>query len=326
VPDPTDHRPVIHVLTVHWNDSRWIPCQIRHLRSNVKGPHRLWAFLNGLDDTEYEHWKDSFHFTNRQPIEEHSLKLNLLADLVAEAADTRPDDILLFLDGDAFPIAPIDDWLRQQLAEVPLVAVQRRENLGDRQPHPSFAATTVGFWQGIGGTWIDGHTWTNSLGQQVTDVGGNLLAILEKHGIEWRPLLRSNKHDIHPVLFGVYGDVVYHHGAGFYKTVGGRIGREALRQQAAILDRKLGARLRLRLPRRKRWKHLRRNRPAVKMHQEVRRNVAAMSKAVYEQIVTDQDFHLGLTDPESGKPLSKWRLELVPEKWLLPSQRRARSG
>jgi hypothetical protein len=49
-------------------------------------------------------------------------------------------------------------------------------------------------------------------------VGGNLLRQLELTGTPWLPVLRSNRKNIDPVLFGVYGDTVYHHGAGFRGT------------------------------------------------------------------------------------------------------------
>jgi hypothetical protein len=93
--------------------------------------------------------------------------------------------------------------------------VRRDENLGDRQPHPSFCLTTVGFWTAVDGDWHRGYEWTSSTGDRVTDVGGNLLGILSEHGTPWRPLLRTNRVDLDPLWFGIYGDVVYHHGAGF---------------------------------------------------------------------------------------------------------------
>ncbi len=54
----------------------------------------------------------------------------------------------------------------------------------------------------------------------VTDVGGNLLALLDSTGIKWYPLRRMNNVNLHAVFFGLYGDrthgsLVYHHGAGF---------------------------------------------------------------------------------------------------------------
>ena len=129
--------------------------------------------------------------------------------------NSDPDDILVFIDGDALPIRPVARWMRRRLDEFRLVAVRRDENLGDPQPHPCFAFTTGGFWQEIGGDWRQGGTWVNSLGDTVTDPGGNLLHILDERGIDWLPLLRTNTHDAHPVWFAVYDHRIYHHGAGF---------------------------------------------------------------------------------------------------------------
>jgi hypothetical protein len=60
----------------------------------------------------------------------------------------------------------------------------------------------------------------NSAGERFTDTGTRLYRLLEDAGVEWRPLTRLNRRDLHPLWFGVYGDaaigpVVYHHGAGF---------------------------------------------------------------------------------------------------------------
>jgi hypothetical protein len=37
---------------------------------------------------------------------------------------------------------------------------------------------------------------------------------LEEQRVEWRPLVRTNTTDMHPLFFGVYGHYIYHHGAG----------------------------------------------------------------------------------------------------------------
>ena len=42
-----------------------------------------------------------------------------------------------------------------------------------------------------------------------------MLGILKDHNINWLELLRSNHKNLHPVFFGIYGDIFYHHGAGF---------------------------------------------------------------------------------------------------------------
>jgi hypothetical protein len=44
-----------------------------------------------------------------------------------------------------------------------------------------------------------------------------LLKQLADRNVEWLPLLRSNKVNLHPLFFGIYEGLVYHHGAGFRK-------------------------------------------------------------------------------------------------------------
>jgi len=208
---------VIHVATVHWRDARWIEVQRRYLERHVGAPFRVYADLEGIDERSgalFDHVQDlaaSRSFENG--IVAHTEKLNALVRSIAESAEH--DDVLLFLDGDAFPVASVRSLVDDVLPHRPLVAVRRDENLGDPQPHPSFCVTTVGFWNEIGGDWSWGHTWRNAAGREVTDAGGNLLGILEARGIDWHPLLRTNRRNLHPMWFGVYGDVAYHHGAGF---------------------------------------------------------------------------------------------------------------
>jgi hypothetical protein len=126
-----------------------------------------------------------------------------------------PDDIILFLDGDAFPIADPMPAIHEALEKSSLLAVRRDENSGDPQPHPCFCAIRVAEWQRLQGDWSPGMLWRNKTGKEITDVGANLYASLERTGSKWTPLLRSNLWNPHPLWFGIYGDVVYHHGAGF---------------------------------------------------------------------------------------------------------------
>jgi hypothetical protein len=199
---------VIHVATAHVGSARWLSVQLRYLRHTMTEPYDVFASLEDVDPGDLA--GDIVAFEHRGP---HAGKLNLLA---AEIGAASPDeDLVMFLDGDAFPVADPAPVIRAALASTDLVAVQRLENAGDRQPHPSFCVTSVGTWRRLQGDWSAGFSWVGSNGSRHSDVGGNLLRLLEVHGLEWTPLLRSNTVDLHPVWFGVYGGVVYHHGAGF---------------------------------------------------------------------------------------------------------------
>lgn len=125
----------------------------------------------------------------------------------------------MFIDGDALIIADPEPLLQSIGERYDLIAVQRRENLGDVQPHPLFAVMTVHTWRHLPGDWSPGHSWVNDAGERVTDVGGNLLKAITRRNAAWYPVVRSNGRNIHPVWFALYGNVVYHHGAGFRAPV-----------------------------------------------------------------------------------------------------------
>jgi hypothetical protein len=210
---------MIHVATVHYQNDEWIDIQLEYLEKYLDREFKVYAFLNEID----ERHQKKFFYCSTEPVtassqeEEHAIKLNILADVIGISSDS-PDDLLIFLDGDAFPVSDVFSYARSKLKEYSLAAVQRLENAGDIQPHPCFCVTTVGFWHDIGGDWKPGYRWVNDRGE-VTDVGGNLLGILEENDVDWYPMRRSNDKNMHPLWFGIYDNVIYHHGAGFRSAV-----------------------------------------------------------------------------------------------------------
>jgi hypothetical protein len=290
---------VIRVATVHWRDPRWIDVQLRYLERHLPPPHLVYADLEGIDGVahgaKFHHVADlaaTRSFEN--PIFSHTEKLNALAETIA--AEAAPDDVLLFLDGDAFPIARVRPFLEEKLARYPLAAVRRDENLDDEQPHPAFCATTVGFWQEIGGDWNPGYMWRNAAGKEVTDAGGNLLGILRERGVEWYPLLRTNRRNLRPLWFAVYDDLVYHHGAGFR---GGlcRRDREAIgRVTEPPPDPPAGASARERMAwklRAQKWYWVDK-RPVVRRERDTLRRNKELSDRIYSELQRDESFWLGV--------------------------------
>lgn len=199
---------MIHIATVHYNSTRWIDIQLRFIEKHIGTPYLTYAFLTGIDPTLAQR----FHYAVCEPVVSHAFKLNFLADIISRNAE--PTDILMFIDGDAFPVSSIDSLINQLSHSTPLIAIQRLENGLDIQPHPSFCITTVGFWNSIKGDWNAGYTWKTPNGN-ITDIGGNLLEQLQQKGIDWLPIHRTKNLGSHPLLFGVYGSCIYHHGAGF---------------------------------------------------------------------------------------------------------------
>jgi hypothetical protein len=213
---------MLYIATIHYKSPRWIEIQASYLRRHVAVPYQTWASIEGIDSS----YAASFDkvLEQRGP---HPGKLNHLAlEICHIAAD---EDLLMFLDGDAFPIADPMPVINDGLERAPMVAVRRAENLDEPQPHPSFCVTTVGTWRRLPGDWSLGPVWPAGNGRPVSDVGANLLRALELSETPWVQLLRTNGAKLHPLFFAVYGEVIYHHGAGFRENVISRVERDRLR-------------------------------------------------------------------------------------------------
>jgi len=178
------------------------------MREHISEPYETWTSLQGIDPSWGAHFD---HVIDQSGA--HAGKLNNLAVEVSyHAADS---DLLMFLDGDAFPVADPMPLIREGLAQAPLLAVRRAENGGDQQPHPCFCVTTVGTWRALPGDWSSAYRWTRPDGRRGSDVGGNLLRVLELSHTPWVDVLRTNPVFSDPLMFAIYGDVIYHHGSGF---------------------------------------------------------------------------------------------------------------
>jgi hypothetical protein len=201
-------RPVLYIASVHYRSPQWIEIQTRYMRQHISVPYQTWSSLQHIDPSYAVHFDRVV-----QQHGSHAGKLNHLAMEISQEASE--DDLLMFIDGDAFPIADPMPLITQGLSEAPLIAVRRAENMEEPQPHPCFCVTTVGTWRTLPGDWTAGPTWPGARGEPTTDVGGNLLRRLELTGTPWVELLRSNRTNLDPLYFAIYADAIYHHGAGF---------------------------------------------------------------------------------------------------------------
>lgn len=273
---------MIRIATVHHHSTEWIELQRTYLDRFVREPFTLYGSLEGVDPEAHGQGFDVLV----PALGDHAGKLNLMGRVMVE--DGAPDDLLVFLDGDAFPVGDAIGVSRGLLADGnDLVAVQRLENHGDAQPHPCFCVVPARTWSDLPGDWSGGYPFR----PKRTDVGANLLWLLEQRGLRWAPLLRSNTVNPHPLLFAVYGDVLYHHGAGFrgMKPPGkGRTKWESKRPSTpmnkAAMDKMM------------------KNVPKEKMDAIIARAMedAALSDQMYQRILANPDFYLELLAPSGS--------------------------
>jgi hypothetical protein len=194
-------------------------------RCSAAGSFRIYAGVNRLAPKYVEILRrlDFVRLCELQPTElrnsqEHAHYLDQLVGMAfADGAEH-----VGVLDVDSFPVAP--DWLdrsKRHLADgAALVGVLRRENGDIAAPHPSFMFTSRDFLSRYKPTFrlLRKHpaaqAFQAATGQPRLDTGAGYAVVLHENKLPWVALTRSNRVDDHPLLGGVYGDMIYHFGGG----------------------------------------------------------------------------------------------------------------
>lgn len=198
----------IFVCTVHiGHEPFWSKVQPNFLRTHLPHATLVASVDKEIGETASFDYKEALEGTHRD-------KLDELAKRVVDRMATSEDDLIIFLDGDAFPIRSLMPLITNVLQDSCLAAICREENEED-YPHPSFCVTTAGLWKQLGCTWQESPDPA-----EISELGGGQLRdLLRQRGLEWRRLRRSNAFNPHPLMFGLYEGVIYHHGAGFRKPI-----------------------------------------------------------------------------------------------------------
>lgn len=209
---------MIHIIVVHFKTSEWIDLQLKQIKKHFSN-YKIWTYCDGFNILPHQ---NKFHFcqnsiteSNKLGYIDHILKLNSLTDIVLKDLDTNNNDLLIWLDSDAFPINNANDYISKKMLKYPFIAVNRPENDGDVIPHPSFTCTSVSFWKKYKLTWDGIPGESGGLNKKgLHDPGGKLYQDLLENDIEWYRMRRTKSLTKHEVFFTIYDDFIYHHGAG----------------------------------------------------------------------------------------------------------------
>lgn len=186
----------------------WPRLQIDRLRRYTQAGYRVFAYGHRLME-EHEDFLRScpevVFFSSRELRSGYYKSVWPLRNWLAREA-MRDHRWIVHLDSDAFPVRA--DWLPITLRKIsyrcPVAAVKREEN-GDFHSDRCFLVySRAGFRR---------HCFDFSpFG--VVDPGGGISGSLEEKGFKWHAMLRSNVHDYHSLIAGIYDDLIYHHAAG----------------------------------------------------------------------------------------------------------------
>jgi len=167
----------------------------------IYSPHKgkQWIALQKQfvdENTPQEHYLFQYMVPRKRM---HVAALNTILELVSLKG--RSGDLIVIVDSDAFPISPdwiakVEDYLSDKWKNE-FVAIQRLENPRSYKEiaHPCFC------------------TWHKGTHISFDEVVRNPY-IVGYDNRTWKKLWRTNDRELHQLLYGVYDNMVYHHGAG----------------------------------------------------------------------------------------------------------------
>jgi len=227
---------MIHILTLHFTTPAWLEIQKRHILKYTNQdwtPYKLWLGKYNLEIPEDFELPDNWEIIDLDesyPEEcgnEHYLQMEWMYENCLKD-NMEDDDIMVFLDSDAFPCS--HDWapnLKDALigndeseAKAEAIVTYMHENRGIAQldqyyPYPDlcfFATTKRGRRE-------------NNLEWGLFDPlhqnpGFGMLDRMREAQLKIGSITRSNTFNAHNVMFGVYGNIIYHHGCGSRAIIG----------------------------------------------------------------------------------------------------------
>jgi hypothetical protein len=199
---------MIRIVTIHHETDVFLIPQKTYLERYTSDDYKVYCGYSKIIPPDLGEKFTFIDLTSSSII--HCDRLNALSNIAVSESD-NDDDILIIMDSDTLPVD--ENWvkiIKDKLLQNPITAIQRKENsaaglgcIPELHPHPCFFATTIGFWVknklSFGG---------------IPNTGFNIGEWLTRNNLDFTKILRSNQINLHPLYFGVYDNILYHHGSG----------------------------------------------------------------------------------------------------------------
>jgi len=241
---------MIHIITHHYSTTAWFEIQKRHIlkySDPEKTPYKLYLAKYNIDMPEDFDLPDNWEIVDLDNLypengkNEHYLHMQwLYENCVKDKAED--DDIIMFLDSDAFPCD--ERWLESisiglygnkyknlipehQLPSdyepVKAVVIHFLENRGIAQPADYYPYPDLCFFTTLKKTWEDHNLeWYIDFSNPMHQNPGFGMKdkIMQTDFGPVVAITRTNKFNAHNVMFGVYGDFLYHQHCGSRAIIG----------------------------------------------------------------------------------------------------------
>tara|TARA_B100000900_G_C20502488_1_gene684375 strand:- start:217 stop:1002 length:786 start_codon:yes stop_codon:yes gene_type:complete len=209
---------MIHIVTINWTTDKWIDIQLNSFKKWIKESYKVYTRLGNMDEVTYRKHKDKYSCCIPGNVGESShVTDGYKAVLPVVKENLSKDDLIMFIDSDAFLIGDISK-LSDKINTFPFMAVvdgNHETNPNLLTPHPMFYLFKAEYFLESN---LDSYA-KKKIGDPAGNWWGSILLWLKENNLNYHPLHRTNKVNLHPLYFAIYEDIIYHHWAGSRKMI-----------------------------------------------------------------------------------------------------------
>jgi len=215
---------MIHIVTQHFGTNAWLEIQRDYIEkySPDKDEYKVYILLYKTTIPEGLTLPSNYEIIdlNIDPhiVNDHYLIVESCYDRYIKERIAN-SDIVVYMDSDAFPIDLWTKKLQNYLSNNHICAVYRYEDRGPQQPDQYFPYPHLCFYS-FKKADRERYGFRHELPPGFPCPGFTICDVIRANGLQVKELVRTNKFNNHPTMFGVYDDMIYHQSSGSRAMIG----------------------------------------------------------------------------------------------------------
>lgn len=216
---------MIHIITQHFATQAWFEIQKRHLQKYTKNKSNVKVNLLVYKTTLPNDYNlpENYSVIN---LNDYNLDRHNEHYLIVESSydkfirdNIADDDIVIYMDSDAFPIDYWDEQIEKNLETNDICAVYRFEDRGPLQPEQYTPYPHLCFYAFKKKT-REKYGFRHEIPPGFPCPGFTICDVIRENNLSVKKMVRTNKFNSHNVMFGIYDDIIYHSSCGSRAIIG----------------------------------------------------------------------------------------------------------
>lgn len=215
---------MIHIVTQHFGTDAWFQIQKEYIEKYTpdKNSYKVYLLVYKTEVPASFILPSNYEIIDLNKVdsvfnEHYSIVESCFDNFISQKV--ADDDIVVYLDSDAFPI---DLWtikVSKYLEDNHICAIYRYEDRGTEQPDKYYPYPHLCFFSFLK-KYRQKYGFRHEIPRGFPCPGFTICDVIRENSLKVKELIRTNKFNNHPTMFGIYDDMIYHQSSGSRSLIG----------------------------------------------------------------------------------------------------------